>query len=131
MAEHAADRALPPVRHEAKDVGLFFALWLFALIGVTLLLLIALAYLLFPGEVKDQRFAEPFPAYPSPKLQQSPHAEMQVFYAREMQQLNSVGWLNRSAGTVHMPIGQAMRAVAAEGIPGWPSAGHRSQEPAR
>ena len=44
MSEHAADRALPPTRHEPKDIGLRFMLGLFALTGGTLLLMLALAF---------------------------------------------------------------------------------------
>ena len=54
MSEHAADRALPPTRHEPKDIGLRFMLGLFALIGGTLLLMLALAFAIFPGAVKDR-----------------------------------------------------------------------------
>jgi len=71
--------------------------------------------------VRDNRFAGPFPAYPNPKLQPNPAVDWQVFYAQEMARLNSAGWLDRAAGTVHIPIDQAMRAVAAEGIKGWPT----------
>ena len=46
---------------------------------------------------------------------------MDAFRAEEMRRLNSAGWQDRAAGTVHIPIDQAMRAVAAEGIPGWPT----------
>lgn len=121
MPEHAADRALPAARHEPKDVGLRFMLGLLALIAGTLLLLMGIAYLIFPGEVRDRRFAEPFPSFPSPRLQTSPPADMRAFYAQEMRWLNGAGWQDRATGTVHIPIDQAMRAVAAEGIPGWPT----------
>ena len=121
MSEHAADRALPAARHEPSDVGPRFMLVLFALIGGALLLLVGLAYLIFPGEVKDTRFAKPLPSFPTPLLQPAPAVDMQVFYAQEMRQLNGAGWQDRAAGTVHIPIAQAMRAVAAEGIKGWPA----------
>jgi hypothetical protein len=120
MSEHAADRVLPPTRHEPKDIGLRFILGLFALIGGTLLLMLALAFVIFPGAVKDLRFTQPFPDFPSPRLQSSPRADMQAFHAEEMARLNSAGWVDRDAHTVHIPIDQAMRAVAAEGIAGWP-----------
>ena len=121
MAEHAADRALVPVQHEAKDVRLGFILKLFGLIGGVLILLIGLATWLFPGELADRRFAGPFPDYPVPRLQQSPPAEMRAFYASEMKQLNSAGWIDQAQGVVRIPIDQAMADVAREGIAGWPS----------
>lgn len=121
MSEHAADHALPPVRRETKDVRLRFMFGLFGLILSVLLLMLAIAYFVFPGEVKDRRFTQPFPRFPDPVLQPSPPVDMQAFRAEEMSRLNSAGWQDRAAGTVHMPIDQAMRAVAAEGIQDWPT----------
>jgi hypothetical protein len=121
MSEQATERALPPARHETDDVTPRLIAGLLLLAGALLLLLIGLAFLMFPAEVKDARFTRPFPAWPEPSLQASPRADMGRFYAAEMQHLNSAGWQDRAAGTVHIPIDQAMRAVAAEGIPGWPT----------
>lgn len=129
-AEHAmpnrAERAmhkhaLPPVRREKRDIGPRFMLALLGFIGICLVLMLALAYFLFPSEVKDQRFALPFPSFPAPVLQPDPSLDMQKFYAEEMQRLNSVGWVDKAKGIVHIPIDQAMHEVAAEGIPGWPT----------
>ena len=121
MSDHAVDRALQPARHEERDLRPRFVLVFLGGIGCALLLLMLLAYEIYPGEVKDKRFAEPFPTFPSPKLQPSPAVDWQAFYRHEMAQLNSAGWQDRAAGTVHIPIGQAMRAVAAEGIKDWPA----------
>jgi hypothetical protein len=129
MSEHAAERALPPARHEVQDISLRLIVGLLALAGVLLVLLIALARLMFPAEVKDARFSQPFPAWPAPMLQTDPAADMNRFYAAEIQRLNSAGWQDRAAGTVHIPIDQAMRAVVAEGIPGWPSGGTTVGQP--
>jgi hypothetical protein len=121
------DRTLPPVLREKNDIGLRFMFMLLAGIGLCLMLMLATAYLLFPHELKDQRFAQPFPQFPAPVLQPNPPADMQTFYQQEMQQLNSAGWIDKAAGTVHIPIDQAMRAVASEGIPGWPTAAGASE----
>lgn len=106
-------------------------LMLLAGIGACLLVMLLIAYLIFPHEVHDQRFAGPFPTYPAPILQPSPPTDMQRFYAEEMERLNSAGWVDKKAGTVHMPIDQAMRAVAAEGIPGWPAGSPAASEGSR
>ena len=114
-------RTLQPPQRETQDIGLRFILCLLAFIGTVLVLMIGLAWWLFSGEVADHRFAQPFPAFPGPPLQPSPRADMAAFHAEEMARLNAAGWQDKAAGTVHIPIGQAMRAVAAEGIPGWPT----------
>jgi hypothetical protein len=46
---------------------------------------------------------------------------MAAFYAEEMQHLNSLGWVNRASGIVHIPIEQAMRETVQRGIPDWPT----------
>lgn len=125
MSEHAADhapgRALQPVRREGTDVRFRSMLALFALILSVLFLMLGTAYWLYPQEVQDQRFVLPIPDFPNPKLQPSPAVDMSVFYAEEMRQLNGAGWQDKAAGTVHIPIAQAMGLVEKEGIPGWPS----------
>jgi hypothetical protein len=128
MSERAEERALVPAHRETSDVTFRLATGLLALAGALLLLLLGLAWLMFPGEVKDQRFSGPFPDWPDPRLQSDPPADMQRFRAEEMQWLNSAGWRDRAAKTVHIPIDQAMRAVAAEGIPGWPAGDPRASQ---
>ena len=120
MSDQVTERALPPAAHEPRDVGLRQILALFALTAGLLLLLMGAAWWMFPGTVKDQRFARPFPSWPAPRLQLHAADDMRRFHAQEMRQLNSAGWQDQAAGTVHIPIDQAMRAVVADGIPGWP-----------
>ena len=114
-------RTLPPVTHEVQDVSLRFITRLLASIGATLLLLVGLAYWIFHDQVADRRFAQPFPEFPSPRLQASPRADMDALRDQQLHALNSAGWQDRAAGTLHTPIEQAMRAVAVEGIGGWPA----------
>ena len=126
MPERVPAKALPPARHEQNDIGLRFMASLLGTIGCTLLLLLGIAYLIFPNSPRDRRFAMPFPTLPAPALQTNPQHDMQTFKTEEMARLNSVGWVDRTAGVVHIPIEQAMRAVAAEGIAGWPADSIRS-----
>ena len=122
MPEHLSPgRALRPVQRERTDVSYRAMIGLFALIFGSLALTLAIAYWVFPSEVKDSRFTQPFPDYPAPRLQPSPPVDMSVFYAEEMRQLNGVGWQDKAAGRVHIPIDQAMQLIAKEGIPGWPT----------
>ncbi len=116
------ERALPPVQRETTDVSLRSMLALLALAGATLLVMAGVAWLLFPEETADRRFAEPFTRFPAPVLQPSPPLDMQVFYRQEMARLNGAGWQDAARTRVHIPIEQAMRLVAGEGIAGWPAA---------
>ena len=131
MSEHAAGRApgraVPPAQRQDTDVTVGSMLALFALILSVLLLMLGIAYWLYPQEVRDERFVLPAPDFPSPKLQPSPAVDMSVFHAEEMRRLNGTGWQDKAAGTAHVPIAQAMDLVAKEGIPGWPSSAEASE----
>ena len=122
MSERAENRALPPARHETADVAFRLGAGLLALSGGLLVLLIGVAWLMFPRDVKDARFAQPFPAWPKPALQTDPARRHAAVSRRGTAMARTApAGRDRAAGTVHIPIDQAMRAVAAEGIPGWPT----------
>jgi len=52
-----------------------------------------------------------------PRIQADPAGELQVLRRAEDQILETYGWIDRSAGTVHIPIEQAMQIVVSEGLP--------------
>jgi hypothetical protein len=54
---------------------------------------------------------------PGPQLQISAPMDLQAFRAREDDQLNSYGWVNRTTGVVRIPISRAMELVLQEGLP--------------
>ena len=53
---------------------------------------------------------------PEPRLQQDPQTEYYVHYLAEQQRLHGYGWINKEAGVVHIPIGEAMRLTLERGI---------------
>lgn len=59
---------------------------------------------------------------PAPELQLNTAADLQKFREQKERQLNSYGWVDRSKDIAHIPIAQAMRDVAARGIPDFPKA---------
>lgn len=116
MTEHVFNAA----RHETSDVTPRSLAYAFAAILLSLLALGGFLFWLFPHPLLDRTVTMPLPAYPAPRLQADPAAEMQHFHADELRQLDSLSWRDRGAGTVHLPIADAMRAVVAHGIPDWP-----------
>jgi len=50
-----------------------------------------------------------------PRLQQFPRNELYEHRLREDTQLNSYGWVDKNAGTVHIPIDDAMRLMLERG----------------
>lgn len=57
-----------------------------------------------------------------PRLQRSPANEIFDFRRRENAVLNSYGWIDKEAGTVRIPIEQAMRLMLERGLPSRPDA---------
>jgi hypothetical protein len=54
---------------------------------------------------------------PTPRLQQFPRNELYDFRAGEETFLQGYGWMNKEAGTVHIPIEEAMRLTVERGLP--------------
>jgi hypothetical protein len=76
---------------------------------------------MYPGTMTDQYVARPLPNFAQPQLQASPRADMDRFRSQQLGALNGVYWLDRAHGVVHVPIADAMRKVAEEGIADWPA----------
>lgn len=112
---------LPRARHEPSDVTIRFGIFWFGGIAIALGSVIGVAMALFPSTRTQHTVTMPVPQFPAPALQSSPRAEMTAFLRAELARLNSGGWVDRARGIVHIPIADAMRKVAAEGIPGWPT----------
>ncbi len=114
--------ALPRARHEARDIGGRFIIVAFLLLVGSLGVMGLLGWVLFPRAASDKVIADPLPPFPAPQLQPDPHQDWERFHAAELQRLNGYGWVNKSAGIVHIPIATAMQETAQKGIPGWPAA---------
>jgi hypothetical protein len=114
------ERVLPPARYERSDVTTRSALIAFPALLVALLASVLLVRWLYPGTAVDRRLPTALPAYPAPRLQTDPAADMQRFLKDELARLNSRGWDDKAKGEGHIPIDEAMRRIAASGIPDWP-----------
>ena len=53
----------------------------------------------------------------APALQSDPPADLNDYNRRMQDRLNSAGWLDEDAGTVHMPIDRAMDLMVERGLP--------------
>lgn len=73
------------------------------------------------GEISYPLAAEQEPRLPpTPRLQASPSNEFYQFSREEQSLLHTYGWANREAGTVHIPIDEAMRLAVERGMPSRP-----------
>ncbi len=57
------------------------------------------------------------PVPPAPRLQQKPANEIYEFRTTEDAELHNFGYIDQKAGTVHIPIEDAMRQTLAKGLP--------------
>ncbi|MDR3533498.1 MAG: hypothetical protein P4L90_23430 [Rhodopila sp.] len=111
---------LSPARYESADATSRAASIAFPAILAGLLLSVLLVWWIYPATTVDRRLPSPIPQYPPPRLQSDPAADMQKFREAELVRLNSFGWDDRAKGLGHIPIDDAMRRIAASGIPDWP-----------
>jgi hypothetical protein len=110
-----------PARHETSDVPMSIV-WIGVPVLIATVTLMALLILwMFPNGTVDRTLHLPLPHYPAPELQVNPRDDMSRFRANELQHLNGTGWVDDAHGTVHIPIDDAMRQVAKDGIDGWPT----------
>ena len=112
-------------RTDANAGGAFRAgLYMLAMMFVTALLLVPFYRLLARGEtaaqppateVIESAVSEPFASFP--KLVESEPRVLGEFRAQEDALLTSYGWVEKDKGLVRIPIDEAMRIVAARGLP--------------
>lgn len=60
---------------------------------------------------------------PPPRQQVAPSLDLVRYVAEQKLKLDTYYWIDRDRGIVHIPIEEAMKRVAAHGIPGFPKAG--------
>lgn len=115
------EQAIPDAEHEPTDIGGGFIWGAVSLCLGTLLACALLVVWLYPQSRLDRTLQMPLPRYPAPRLQPDPKGDLQRFHAKEMDILDGTGWVDKEHAVVHIPITQAMREVAREGIAGWPA----------
>ncbi len=67
----------------------------------------------------DMRVINPAEAqkFPEPRLETNERMEINDFRLKEEQTLHSYGWVDKDAGTMHIPIDRAMQLIAQRGLP--------------
>jgi hypothetical protein len=108
---------------DIRGVGLF-GFWLAA---GTIAALVAMWGLFRVFEKRQERVDKPLPPQvvvnlkripPEPRLEPDPLALRLEVRAQEDALLKSYGWVDRTAGSVHIPIDRAMEIVLERGVPG-------------
>ena len=108
--------------HETRD---FKPVWVGAFVVVLVYVIVVLYMFAFTvfGKFKREeagaRQASEGNAvlFPQPRLQIDPQNDLTRTQARDREVLNSYAWMDRSTGTVRIPIERAMEIVAERGLP--------------
>jgi hypothetical protein len=110
-------------QHEHSDVsvrGIVWSLIILAGCGIVLHFTMQGLWWLFGETVapKDpvSAWSGPRELPPSPRLQITPRADLEVYLKRERERLNSYG-VDGETGAVHIPIERAMELVVQRGLP--------------
>lgn len=120
-----------PSEHEQSNVsvrGIALFLGILAVFAVILHFGLASLQLMFrhqtrkqdrqhPELVTDPALTAARPNFPDPRLQIAPKEDLQALRAREEADLNSYGWIDRTAGIVRLPISRAMDLLVQRGLP--------------
>jgi len=114
--------------HEHTDANVWlivqFAIWLL----VSAIIVHLLMWGMFAWFVKDRTDKAPAAEFPlaiqqerrlpaGPRLQAIPANEIFDFRQRENAELSEYGWVDRNAGTVHIPIEEAKKLLLQRGLP--------------
>jgi len=111
--------------HETRDISVRLVSWFaVALLASTLVIYASVAglYRFFeqqhPSPDAPSRIVlHPHPVAPPPRLQTNPALDLAQYEAAQQSKLNSYGWIDKPAGTIHIPIARAMDLVLERGLP--------------
>jgi hypothetical protein len=70
-----------------------------------------------PADTRHIAPGYPQSAFPSPKLEEDERGQLYGIIINEENELYSYGWVDEKAGTVHIPIEQAMDLIVQRGLP--------------
>lgn len=120
------------VHHEESDVNVrtIFLFGGLLVVVAAVVHLVVWGLFLFFDQREAGRLPREFPLAagqelrlpPEPRLQITPRVDLQEFRAREDEVLNGYSWIDRAAGTVRMPMADAMRLTVQKGLPSRPAA---------
>lgn len=120
--------------HEVSDartgILVYSGMGIFILIiasfaGIALLLALAGAGVADDSPVLEDDPASALQLPPEPRLEQNPEVDGTLIQEAANAQLESYGWVNKRAGTAHIPIERAMELLVEQGV--GPVGGEQSQ----
>ena len=113
------------VGHELSDLRPgYIALFGIVLTAIIVAAAVITSLLIYFKAAEQSRHETPVPRLarereptPEPRLQIDAHNELRQMRAAEEAALNSYGWVDKSSGSVRIPIERAMEILAKQGLP--------------
>ncbi len=111
-------------RYERSDATARTVLW--SAFGIATLIVVGLAasWIVMKYFVTVQKLGPPASPFdqtrtipPAPRLSVNPEIDLKKLQSEEKDRLASYGWMDRSAGIVHIPIERAMELTLERGFP--------------
>lgn len=115
-----AEDTNPDTRYQPEHIAprlVLFLLGSFAALLASVLLGLAL---FVPSALHEPMAGASQALPPQPRLELDERRALAEVRAEEEERLHSYGWVDRAHGIVHIPIEEAMRRTAEQGIATWP-----------
>ena len=121
--DHTTDPTTANPGYETRDVNIRAVLWLALGVAVGTVLAAALLWWLLAEfshragrrDPPSRRGLPQHPGPPSPRLQDTPLADLREFREREDHTLSTYGWVDREKTAVRIPIDRAMELLIERG----------------
>jgi hypothetical protein len=112
-----------PLRHEVRDARIRPIVLTAAALAVSAALVLAFSVVMYRYFIAYTATPVTNPLngaerlVPPPRITDQPEMELGQLRQQENQVLSSYGWVNRNAGTIHIPIDRAMELQLQRGFP--------------
>ena len=124
MSDHLPGVDNPEVHHEESDVNIRAIFGFGAGLAVVSAVVAVICWMMFVYFDRREAEADVPRALslgqqqpPEPRLQPAPREDLRALRAREEAVLQQYGWADRNAGSVRIPIDQAMKLLLERGLP--------------
>jgi len=114
-----SDSSSDTVGYEASDAEPRLIAGLAAGIAAFLMITPAVLWAVLSGSIERPRSLGGLEGFPGPTLQVDPNRDLVAMRREEEKRLTGYGWIDRSRGTVHMPIDRAVELTVKRGLPDW------------
>jgi hypothetical protein len=117
--EHTVHHSPNGAGHEQSEVSVRLIVVSLAFLAVTTAIILVLVVGIFRYfyDVNKANAPEQVVIPPQPRIEVAPYEQLQQLRVKEDHILNTYAWVDKSSGTVRVPIDKAIDLLAAKGLP--------------